>query len=40
MQAEEDAAVAMLEGSAAGAHAAQRVADLKRQLEAAQQVRP
>ena len=31
--------MAMLEGSAAGAQAAQRAADLERQLEAAQQVR-
>ena len=40
MQAEDDAAVAMLEGSAAGAHAAQRAVDLEHQLEAAQQVSP
>ncbi|KAK9838501.1 hypothetical protein WJX81_003740 [Elliptochloris bilobata] len=37
LEVEDDAAVAMLEGSAAGAHAAQRVTELERQLETARE---
>lgn len=39
MQTEDDAAVAMLEGSAAGACAAQRVIELEQRLSDAQRVR-